>query len=147
LYHAVNGNERVRLSIIGDSDIELPEHDNITIAKRVPVAQLSKLEADADVLVCLLNKEGTQIPGKAFHYAATNRPILILYEQTSGPIIDYFEKTGRYVLVPNRKETIEEVFGRLDTICQQSWEPYEPFSSEFAANMFVDLIRTCRQEC
>lgn len=143
LYNAVSEKKNVRLSIIGDSDIELSERDNITITKRVPVAQLSKLEEDADVLVCLLNKQGTQIPGKAFHYAAMNRPILMLYEQSSAPIVDFFEKTGRYVLVPNRKDDIEKTLDRLDAICQKTWEPYAPYSSEHAANTFVDIIRTC----
>ncbi len=143
LYNAVIGKENVHLSIIGDSDSELPERDNITIAKRVPVAQLSKLEEDADVLICLLNKQGTQIPGKAFHYAATNRPILMLYEQSSGQIVDFFKKTGRYVLVPNKKDAIEKTLDRLDTICQKTWAPYEPYSSKHAANTFVDIIKTC----
>ncbi len=146
LYHAVENNENVRLLIIGDSVLELEERNNISVAKRVPVAQLNKLEENSDALICLLNKQGTQIPGKAFHCAATNRPILMLYEQTSGPIVDYFEKTGRYVLVPNQKDSIEDVFEQLDAICQQSWEPYEPFSSKHAANMFVDIIRTCQRE-
>ena len=143
LYHAADENKNVRLSIVGNSNIELSERDNIAITKRVPVAQLSKLEEDANVLVCILNKKGTQIPGKAFHYAATNRPILMLYEQSSGPIVDYFEKTGRYVLVPNRKDAIAKTLDRLDAICQKTWEPYTPYSSENAANTFVDIIRTC----
>ena len=142
LYHAADENKNVRLSIVGNSNIELSERDNIAITKRVPVAQLSKLEEDADVLVCILNKKGTQIPGKAFHYAATNRPILMLYEQSMAQSLIILRKQGATCWY-QQKRRYRKTLDRLDTICQKTWEPYTPYSSENAANTFVDIIRTC----
>ena len=63
-----------------------------------------------DILVCLLNSRGTQIPGKIYNYAGTNKEILVIEDGEYGPQIRaFFEPYHRYTFVQNSKEAIKEV--------------------------------------
>ncbi len=61
-------------------------------------------------MVCILNKSGTQIPGKLCNYAGTNKTILVLVDGDCGKEIQsYFKKFNIYIFV-NNKESIKNFF-------------------------------------
>ena len=98
-----------KLTIIGNSDIKLSsEHKNIVILPRQSKKTIEKYEEKSSLLVCICNKNGTQIPGKIYHYAATNKPILIIldgdYKQT---MKKYFESFKRYYICENNVDSIK----------------------------------------
>lgn len=68
--------------IVGDSDLRLPETERITVMGRVTLDRLSEIQSKASVLVHLCNLRGGQIPGKIYHYSATDKPILFILDGT-----------------------------------------------------------------
>ena len=54
-----------------------------------------------------MNSSGTQIPGKVYHCAATNRPILIVLDgEYKAELRKYFEGFDRYYLCENNTDDI-----------------------------------------
>lgn len=95
---------------IGDSDVRLENSENIQVIKRLPQKELAKYIEELDILVCLMNSKGTQIPGKLYHYAGTNKEILVLRDGEYGEQIEaFFKKYDRYTFVENNEEKILEV--------------------------------------
>lgn len=95
--------------IYGDSDISLISNNQVDVSGRVTLDKLSKLQDESDVLVHLCNLKGGQIPGKIYHYSATNKPILFILDGTSEEIIlikEYFDKFDRYHFCENNEEDI-----------------------------------------
>lgn len=128
--------EQVKLDIIGDSDIELSNTKNINIISR---RDISRYEKNTDLLVCMLNKKGTQIPGKVFHYAATNKPILLLIDGEYGEEIgQYFKQFSRFIICKNEVNDIKEtLYSMLSD--RQRYYPCEEFN---AANVAKELIKS-----
>lgn len=123
------------LIIMGESDCEFAEKENITV---YPRGNVSEYEAKADLLVCVLNKAGTQIPGKIYHYAATNKPILIILDgENKETIRTYLEPYNRYIFCENNQEDIRRV---IKEIMKQSikYSPCEAFDSRMIAK---DILR------
>ena len=108
LYNAFNNNN-FELTICGNSDVELIEKDNIKVFKRQSVKKVEELESQCDLLVCVCNIKGTQIPGKIYHYAATNKPILILLDGNyKDNIKSYLEPFERFIFCSNDENDINE---------------------------------------
>jgi hypothetical protein len=96
--------ESVLINILGDSDIQLEETENIRV---YPRGDIDKFEKEADLLVCMLNRAGTQIPGKIYHYAATNKPILVLVDgDNRNEMKEYLQSFSRYIICDNEVESI-----------------------------------------
>ena len=98
-----------RAYISGDSDLRLSSTDNVTVNARVTLDKLNVLQDQVDVLVHLCNLKGGQIPGKIYHYSATDKPILFILDGTEREkkiIKDYFNKFNRYHFCDNTKEKI-----------------------------------------
>ncbi len=108
LFHScVDLNEDVDLVIMGNSDFKLPTADNVEIHPR---GDVSEYEANTDLLICILNKKGTQIPGKIYHYAATNKPILVLLDgDHKEEMREYLESFNRYFICDNTTEEISKM--------------------------------------
>ncbi|SHJ72325.1 hypothetical protein SAMN02745751_03214 [Dethiosulfatibacter aminovorans DSM 17477] len=107
LYNACKKMEGVvHLNIAGDSDIVLEECKNVCI---YPRKNVDDLEGNSDLLVCMLNSSGMQIPGKIYHYAATNKPILVLLDgENKEEMKEYLESFNRYIICDNNKKEIED---------------------------------------
>lgn len=96
-------------SIYGDSDLCLKPTEKITVRPRVTLDILSKIQSETQVLVHLCNLHGGQIPGKIYHYSATNKPILFILDGTTEEkqkLKNYFGQFNRYYFVDNQKEQI-----------------------------------------
>lgn len=95
--------------INGDSDLKLESTTLVKVQNRVTLDLLRVLQDQTDVLVHLCNLKGGQIPGKIYHYSATNKPILFILDGTDSEkeiIKNYFIKFERYHFCENKKEDI-----------------------------------------
>jgi hypothetical protein len=110
LYNAVLGlNQKVELVIAGTTDIKLENSENVKVLPNMNRIDLSKYEDESDAIICVLNSSGTQVPGKLYHYAGTNIPILVIVDGEYGSRIkEYLEKFDRYVLCENNERSISE---------------------------------------
>ncbi|KAA0955536.1 glycosyltransferase family 4 protein [Sporosarcina sp. ANT_H38] len=128
--------QNIDLIIMGESDCEFAEKENITV---YPRGNISEYEAKADLLVCVLNKVGTQIPGKIYHYAATNKPILIILDgENKETIRTYLEPYNRYIFCENNKEDIERIIKEIIEHPVQ-YNPCKAFDSRMIAERILEL--------
>ena len=103
-------------NIYGDSDLNLKSTNNITISGRVTLDVLGKVQEETTVLVHLCNLRGGQIPGKIYHYSATEKPILFILDGTENEqkiIRDYFSQFNRYCFCSNNKEDITSAIRKM----------------------------------
>lgn len=95
--------------IYGDTDIDLASTEKIKVKGRVTLDILSRIQSKVHVLVHLCNLRGGQIPGKIYHYSATDKPILFILDGTEDEIqkiIEFFSPFNRYVFCKNSEEDI-----------------------------------------
>lgn len=138
LYEAVKSDLNKELIIYGNSDLELEEKENIKICKRQPIQEVRKQEEESDVLICICNNKGTQIPGKIYHYAATNKPILVIIDgEYSDSIKEYLKSYDRFILCENNAENISETINSI----QNSSIEYEPLEQLEAKNIAKKVMK------
>lgn len=107
LYEACRKNNNVKLIVAGNTDLSLNPCDNITIYPRVAHDKVKEIEAESDVYICINNLHGTQIPGKIYYAAASQKPILILMEQDRySEMQQYVDSFNRYISCKNESESI-----------------------------------------
>lgn len=138
LYETIIKNNDCYLNICGNSDIKLEEKENVSIRPRQKMNVVEELEKNSDILVCICNKKGTQIPGKIYHYAATNKPILIILDgDKKEELRKYFESFNRYKLCENTEEDIMKAV--KDIINEKvEYKPLTLLSSEKIAKKFIE---------
>lgn len=103
-------------NIYGDSDLQLEETENVRVAGRVTLDILASIQEKTQVLVHLCNLSGGQIPGKIYHYSATNKPILFILDGTKEEqdnIRSFFSKFDRYYFCDNEKESIKKTMEQI----------------------------------
>lgn len=116
------------LIVYGETDIVLNCEENISINRREKRSSISKLEGECDLLICILNKKGTQIPGKIYHYAATNKPILVLLDgEYREEMRHYLESFNRYIICNNTADEILEAIQNI-IISSKDYNPSVHFS-------------------
>ncbi len=138
LYDAIIKDNDCYLNICGNSDIKLEVKENVSIRPRQKMNVVEELEKNSDILVCICNKKGTQIPGKIYHYAATNKPILIILDgDKKEELRKYFESFNRYKLCENTEEDIIKAI--KDIINERvEYKPLSLLSSEKIAKEFIE---------
>ena len=124
---------------VGDSDIDLQSRDNIKFVDRITPVELEEYISEVDVLVCLMNKKGTQIPGKIYNYAGTNKEILVIKDGEYGDSIEtFFAKYNRYTFARNEEEAIIEVVRNYIRNGVPKRTPLKEFSAEVVAAELVE---------
>lgn len=107
LYNAfTNGFENIdiELFIVGDSDMSLVDRENITVLSR---RNIDDLQSKTDILICLLNNHGTQIPGKLYYNAGTNLPIVVILDgEYKEDIKKYLDTFDRFIICENNVDSI-----------------------------------------
>lgn len=137
LYKVIEKEKGLYLNICGNSDLSLLQKENMTIKTRQKLDVVEKLEENCDILLCVCNKKGTQIPGKVYHYAATNKPILIILDgDKKEELRKYFESFNRYVLCEN---TESEIINAINNIRNSNidYKPLESLSAKKIAEKFI----------
>ena len=89
---------------MGSSDVNLVSCENVRI---LPRGDSETIEEITDILVCILNSKGSQIPGKLYHCAATCKPVLVILD---GDDIkekkEYIDSFHRFITCENSEHSI-----------------------------------------
>lgn len=126
--------------IYGNSDLIIETSPNISVNNRVSYDKIKELEKDVDVLVCLCNKVGGQIPGKIYHYASTNKPILLIIDGPYKELIkNKFGEYSNYFVCDNNVSSIKKA---VETIKDNKRKivPIDDFSYEKIAQEMIDFV-------
>lgn len=141
LYSAALEMHNIDFQFIGSSDIELDNKENILVKMQIPYNEILKYESKCDILICVANKSGsTQIPGKLYHYAATNKAILFIYEQEDKEIADFFKQFNRYYMCENKKDSIKETLEKIMNNPNLSALPIEKFHCKSVVSEVLEII-------
>lgn len=115
IYNLVKKNSNFRLLVCGGSDVGLKQESNMIIEDRQSIQKIKEYEEQSDVLVCICNSSGTQIPGKVYHYSATNKPILVILDgEYQEELKKYFDTFERYILCYNNEESILDALKKIE---------------------------------
>lgn len=127
-------NREVDVSIYGDTDLELSSTDSIHI---FPRGIIEEHKRGADLLVCVMNSIGTQIPGKLYHLAGTNKKVLIILDgEYEDEMYDYLKKFDRFYLCRNEQTCIrDEIIGIMRD--GREFSPSKELKYDFIAKEFV----------
>lgn len=106
LYNSAKGQNFI-LNICGTSDINLQATENVHIKGMLPYKETVNLEMESDILVCICNSGGTQIPGKIYYSASYMKPIIIILDgEYKEELRKYFSEFNRYILCENEEKSI-----------------------------------------
>lgn len=144
LYSAVKNDERFEMSIAGASDIVLSDCENIRILGQIPHNDAVEIEGNADVIACILNKTGTQIPAKLYYYVCTNKPILVIYENTNEDIVNYLKSFNRFVFSHNDEQAIKDALEYLNQ--HREAVPNDMLSPKSVASRLIGDINFGKEE-
>lgn len=136
LCETVQQSSRLHLTICGGSDHPMQSTDKICSMGRVAYATVCDVEDHADILVFVANRCGTQIPGKIYQYAGTNKPILFILDGDAEMLKKQFDGYDRFVFAEN---TQDGILRALDRLIQndKAYVPLETFSKERVMKNFL----------
>lgn len=113
LYNACSKMDGISLTIAGHG----PGYRsllNIQVLPRIPQDQALAIENDSDVIFCVCNKFGTQIPGKILYKSSSDKHILVAVEKEShDEMCKYLESYDRFVVCDNTSASITEALRSL----------------------------------
>ncbi|MBO5239342.1 MAG: hypothetical protein J6B50_11310 [Lachnospiraceae bacterium] len=134
LYEAlVTMGDSIEAYIVGDTDLNLQETSFIHV---LPRGDADEIEKKSDLIVCVLNKSGTQIPGKIYHSAATDKAILIVLDgEKQNEMRIYFEKYKRFYMCENELGSISNAILEIS----EKREKFKP-SDEFAPSVVASAL-------
>jgi hypothetical protein len=112
----------IHADIIGDTDLTLESDANINV---LPRGIKDSYEEKADLVVCILNSRGTQIPGKIYHEAGTNKAILVIVDgEKRDQMYEYLESFSRFIVCDNDVEAIKNAILKVIK-CKSKVHPLE----------------------
>lgn len=133
----------INLTIIGNSDIQLLPDKSVRVGGRKPYEIIRREEKNADVLICICNKTGTQLPGKIYHYSSLNKPILIIKDgdlDIENYLSKYDDKNKFYFCENNVNSIKKQMSYFKDNIDVLENGPLKAFSAQNIAKMFISEI-------
>ncbi|MFQ7156082.1 MAG: hypothetical protein ACLRQR_04995 [Merdimonas faecis] len=106
----------VEFFIIGDSDLLLESTANVHVLQRISQEELEVYMKKTDVIICLMNHKGNQIPGKVYHDASSTKDILFIKDGEYGDEIEkFFSKYNHYTFVNNSEDDISKAIVNYKT--------------------------------
>lgn len=137
IYEAFCLIKTLSLKIAGNTDVVLKTTTNIDILDNQTKSELNRLEDETDVFICVLNKKGTQIPGKLYHYAGTSKPIIVVIDgDNKEEVKRYIESFNRFIICEN---TVDEILAVLSNIrINQKYEAVKSLERKNIAKMIID---------
>ena len=140
LYEAVK-DLGMKMTVCGRSNMVLKSTDSITILPRQSASFVRELEDKSDVLIHLSNLSGTQVPGKIFQYAATNKTVLFILDGDSDKLTEMFGKYNRFIFVKNDKEIIKQKLSNIIVLKDSvTSEPLNDFSCKHISRTIIGLL-------
>lgn len=137
LVDACKSAKKFKLILTGNSDVKLNSSD-FDIYDRISNSEVKQLQSKIDVLVCICNKNGTQIPGKLYHYAATNLPILVLLDgNLKTELKEYLDKFNRFIVCANDCKEINKVLSEIN-FCDLSYDSFDEFDCKVIAKKMLN---------
>lgn len=131
---------KFRLIIAGYSNHIIKSKDNIESYPRVSRENVAFLQQSCDLLVVIMNRCGTQIPGKIYHYAGTRKPILVIIDGDYGnDIYKAFSIYNRFHFCQNSENEIMKEFNKISRQNREEL-PLQDFSSERVGKKFLSLV-------
>ncbi|MGL5067492.1 MAG: hypothetical protein ACRC6T_06645 [Sarcina sp.] len=125
LYESMKNTE-FNLYIWGNSDLKLLSEKKIEISRRRSFEEVKEKEKEIDLLVCLANNAGHQIPGKLYQYLGTNKPILFILDgEYRDEYISIFSKYNNINFCDNTESSILKTIRKIDL--QELYDPIEEF--------------------
>lgn len=118
--------------ICGDTNEHFTSTEQVKIFGRLTLEKLNPIQKKTSVLVHLSNVKGGQIPGKIYHYSATNKPILFILDGTAQEqekIVQYFKPYNRFYFCSNETDAILQTIQKfLQKEIPLQAKPLEDFS-------------------
>jgi len=137
-YEAAKRSKNVRFFIIGDSDVILESTDNITVINRISPEELGNYMKKINVIVCLMNLKGNQIPGKVYHDASSSKDILLIKDGEYGDEIErFFKKYQHYTFVNNNVDSIENAIRKYSEEGVPMRKPVDDFRASNVASRLI----------
>lgn len=137
LYNAVKHIEHnIQLNIVGSTDLKLEECENISIYPNSN--EVYKYESISDLIVVILNLRGGQIPGKLYHLAASNKPILVVLDgDFKEEIREYLNGFHRFIMCDNDEESISKAILKQN-LSRQEFAPSPLLTSSLISSQFLN---------
>lgn len=125
----------------GDSKID---GKHIIYYNRLEYQKVKELEYLVDIIVCVCNKRGTQIPGKIYYNSGYQKPVIVVLDgEYKGEMRSFFESFQRYILCENTeneiKKAIEEAMEEIH-LKKQYKIPKEMEASYVAKTVLGDMV-------
>lgn len=141
LYNVIAADNGMMLKICGNSNLNLKSQKNISVENRQPRKIIKEYEKNIDLLVCICNRKGTQIPGKIYHYASTNKPILIILDgENKKEMQKYFETFNRYIICENTEKSIRNKITEIVN-SNKEYKPLKKLSADNIADEVLTIMR------
>lgn len=145
LYRVAQG-ATFMLTICGATDLSLPSTDNVRIMNFVSYDESVRLEQDSDILVCICNLRGTQIPGKIYYYTAYQKPIIVVLDgEYKDELRTYLASFERFILCDNNENSIRAAIAEAKTqVGRSHYELADQLKPEYMAKKILGqtILRT-----
>lgn len=128
----------IKLFIAGNSDLLLERNQNLIVYPRLNSEKILDLELQMDILIVILNNHGTQIPGKLYHYSATNKPILVICEKLNKKMKEYLSSFNRFIICENDSSHIIKEIEKIK-ITKHVYMPLTELSRENIALKIIEI--------
>jgi translation elongation factor EF-G len=101
--------------------------------------ELNKYMQQINVIVCLMNSKGNQIPGKVYHDASSTKDILFIKDGEYGDKIqEFFQKYDHYTFVNNDVESIDKAIKNYVNTGVPVREPVVDFQAVNIARKLIE---------
>lgn len=139
-YEAACKMEDIDFYIIGDSDIHLKSTENVTVISRMTPDEIKHYMNKIDVIVCLMNLKGNQIPGKIYHDASSTKDIMLIKDGEYGEDIQkFFSKFNHYTFVENNVQAICDALNNYCVNGVPIRKPVDDFRAYTVARELISL--------
>ena len=142
--YSVLSEANYRSVIIGNGDVEINPTNTLEVLPRATVSIVREYENNTRILDCICNKlpsnkeETGLIPGKAYHYGATDKTVLVI--GASPDVETFLRKYNRFVFVPNDSQQIRETIDKLIRASIRKETPIKEVNPINAATKFVEYL-------
>lgn len=132
-----------RSVIIGNGDVDIKSTATLDVMPRATVSVVHEYENNTRILICICNKlsennkETGLIPGKAYHYGATDKRILVI--GASPDVEKFLRRYNRFIFVPNDRKKIKQAIDQLieEPLCRE--KPMVEVNPKYAARKFIEF--------